>query len=148
MTKITVIKQDYLGNENWRYSGNLITRKQGEIVIEAFFDREDTLVEGIVLRRGDRFVETYYSDRWYNIYEIHDRANGNLKCWYCNICYPAVIAEARITYKDLALDLLVYPDRKQEVLDEDEFSNLPLPREVQAAARKALLELQQKFTAI
>ena len=145
MTNITVIKQDYSGNETWRYEGNLIIRQKNEIVIEAFFDREDTPVGEITLSRGDRFVETYYSDRWYNIFEIHDQASGDIKGWYCNIGYPAVITDNAIAYRDLALDLLVYPDGEQIVLDEDDFSALPISREDQSAARLALHELQQKF---
>jgi len=145
MKTITVIKQDHIGNETWRYVGNLIARQQDEIVIEAFFDRVDTQVEKIILSRGDRFIETYFSKRWYNIFEIHDQLSGNLKGWYCNISYPAVISDDSIAYRDLALDLLVYPDGEQKVLDEDEFSALHLPRKVKSAARQALLELQRRF---
>ena len=43
------------------------------------------------LRRGDRFIETYYTDRWYNIFEIHAREDDRLKGWYCNIAKPAVM---------------------------------------------------------
>jgi protein associated with RNAse G/E len=146
MKTITVIKQNYRGLESWRYKGNLISRSPGEIVIEAYFDREDTEVAGIILQRGDRFIETYSSDRWYNIFEIQEQSSGKLKLWYCNVGYPAVITEYSIAYRDLALDLLVYPDGRQVVLDEDEFDALPLPPEVQNAARQALLELQDKFS--
>ncbi len=145
MKTITVIKQDHIGNETWRYVGNLIARQQDGIVIEAFFDRVDTQVGKIILSRGDRFIETYFSNRWYNIFEIHDRGSGNLKGWYCNISYPAVFTNDSIAYRDLALDLLVYPDGEQKVLDEDEFSALHLPRKVKSAARQALLELQRRF---
>ena len=147
MNKITIIKQDYQGIETWRYNGNLISRSLKNIVIEAFFDREDTPVEGVILRRGDRFIEKYYSDRWYNIYEIQEPTSGNLKLWYCNVGYPAEITNNSIMYRDLALDLLVFPDGTQKVLDEDEFDDLPLPRDVQFAAQQALLELKKKFSA-
>jgi protein associated with RNAse G/E len=146
MKTITVIKQNYRGLESWRYKGNLISRSPEEIVIEAYFDREDTEVAGIILQRGDRFIETYSSDRWYNIFEIQEQSSGKLKLWYCNVGYPAVITEYSIAYRDLALDLLVYPDGRQVVLDEDEFDALLLPPEVQNAARQALLELQDKFS--
>jgi predicted RNA-binding protein associated with RNAse of E/G family len=145
MTNITVIKQDHTGEETWRYLGNLISRQDYEIKIEAFFDREDTQLDEIILIRGDQFLETYYSDRWYNIFEIKDKQNGKLKCWYCNIGYPAVITDDLIAYRDLALDLLVYPDGRQLVLDEDEFSALPISPEDQASAQQALKELQIMF---
>ena len=146
MDTITIVKQDYRGKETWRYEGKLISRSPNKIVIEAFFDREDTPVEGIILLRGDRFIETYYSDRWYNIYEIQEQLNGRLKLWYCNVAYPAEIKNYSISYRDLALDLLVYPDGRQTVLDEDEFEALPLPDVVKTTARKALLELKIRFS--
>lgn len=145
MPNISVIKQDYSGNETWRYEGNLLARQQNKIVIEAFFDREDTPVGEITFSHGDQFVETYYNDRWYNIFEIHDQESGDIKGWYCNIGYPAVITDNAIAYRDLALDLLVYPDGEQIVLDEDEFSALPISHKDQSAARQALRELQEKF---
>jgi protein associated with RNAse G/E len=146
METFIVIKQDYRGIESWRYTGKLITRSQKKISIEAFFDREATKVDGIILQRGDRFIETYFSDRWYNIFEIQEQSSGKLKLWYCNIGYPPVITENSITYRDLALDLLVFPDGRQKVLDEDEFNALPLSRDVKISARQALLELKDKFS--
>ena len=145
MRTITVIKQNYLGQETLRYPGKLLKLVPHEIVIEAYFDRDETMVEGIILNRGDRFIESYYDNRWYNIFEIRDRVDDHIKGWYCNICYPTAINEDSIAYRDLALDLLVYPDGNQLVLDEDEFSSLPLPPKVQTAARQALHELQLLF---
>lgn len=146
MEKFTVIKQDYRGIETWRYEGILIARSLNKILIEAFFDREDTPVDGVILQRGDRFIETYFSDRWYNIFEIHVQSSGKIKLLYCNISYPAVITENSIAYRDLALDLLVFPDGEQKVLDEDEFEALPISRKVKFSARQALLELKEKFS--
>jgi protein associated with RNAse G/E len=147
MTTITIIKQDHTGLETWRYYGNLIYRQNHEIKIEAFFDRDDTKFEGIILKRGDRFIETFFNNRWYNIFKIHDQNSGLLKCWYCNIGYPAVITDNSIAYRDLALDLLVYPDGRQKVLDQDEFSGLDLSPDDQIAARQALVDLQLLFQA-
>ena len=145
MSTITIIKQDYLGQETLRYPGQLIERLPHEIRIEAYFDRDEIIVEGIILNRGDRFIESYYDNRWYNIFEIHDRVDDHIKGWYCNICYPTIINEEFITYRDLALDLLVFPDGNQVILDEDEFSSLPLPPKEQIAVRQALVELQGLF---
>lgn len=145
MSTITIIKQDYLGQETLRYPGQLIERFPHKILIEAYFDRVETIVEGIILNRGDRFIESYYDNRWYNIFEIHAHEDDTLKGWYCNICYPSTISGEFIAYRDLALDLLVYPDGSRMVLDEDEFSSLSLPLKVRTAARQALDELQGRF---
>ena len=145
MSQITVIKQDLEGRETWRYTGKKLKQGENYIILEAGFNREDTPFHGILLKRGDRFVETFYTDRWYNIFEIHDREDEMLKGWYCNIGYPAIIDAAQVSYVDLALDLLVYPDGRQLVLDEDEFEELQLQKNTRFKARESLEELQQYF---
>ena len=142
---ITVSKLDLDGRETWRYAGKILQRGEAFVQLEALFDRDDAAFHGITLRRGDRFVEIFYSDRWYNIFEIYDRDTGSLKGWYCNVGLPAHIEDGRVSYRDLALDLLVLPDGKQVVLDEDEFAELPLDAEQRYQARKALAELQDQF---
>ena len=99
----------------------------------------------MLLGKGDRFVETYYTDRWFNIFEIHAREDDHLRGWYCNVSSPAVIVGDTIAWNDLALDLLVFPDGRQYVLDEDEFSQLELSSEQRQRALNALAELQTRF---
>lgn len=142
---ITVIKLDHEGRETWRYVGQLIERSSRSVTIEAFFDQSDIDFHGMSLRSGDRFVETYYFDRWYNIFEVHDRDNDQLKGWYCNIAYPAEIRENTISYRDLALDLLVFPDGNQIVLDMDEFNEINLNAVERCNAIEALKKLQTYF---
>ena len=50
-----------------------------------------------------------------------------------------------LSYIDLSLDLLVFPDGRQVVLDEDEFAELEIEDEVRNQARLALQELQAIF---
>ena len=145
MGKITIIKQDYLGHDVWEYSGSLVQRHKNKIVIEAYFDREETPVDKLILREGDRFVETYFLDKWFNIYEIQNQENWELMAWYCNISYPAKLFNKILTYRDLELDLLVYPDGRQKVLDITEFEALPLTNQVRVKALQALKELQEIF---
>ena len=139
--EITVIKMNLLGEETWRYQGFILEKNEKSLLIEAFFNREDLLFNGITLKENDRFLERYYQDRWYNIFEIHDRDDDCIKGWYCNVTRPAVFHSDSIAYVDLALDLLVYPDGKYLILDEDEFENLPLDSETQTRAHQALEEL-------
>jgi len=143
--KIIVIKQNLGGEETWRYDGKVIKRGHDYVILEAFFDRKDMEFHGICLCKGDRFVETYYFDRWYNVFEIFNRDDGEFKGWYCNISTPAVEKDGRITYQDLALDLLVYPDGRQLILDEDEFEALELSPQDRDRAINALAELQEYF---
>jgi len=143
MIEITVVKQNVEGQETWRYSGYLLRRDSHSVLIEAYFNRPDMLFNGMLLGEGDRFIEIYFDNRWYNIFEIHGREDGALKGWYCNVTRPAQFSDDRIDYIDLALDLLVFPDGRQLILDEAEFDELSLDDGTRQQARNALLELQR-----
>jgi uncharacterized protein len=146
MTAITVIKRNAQGQETWRYTGSLVRREGSALHIEAPFNYKETPFMDITIRPGDPFLEVYYTDRWYNIFEIHDRDDGHLKGWYCNVGKPVVEeAEGVISYIDLALDLWVAPDGTQTVLDEDEFALLDLDAETRQQALRALEELKGLF---
>jgi protein associated with RNAse G/E len=144
---ITVIKRNPYGQEVLRYTGVVLQKQPDGIILEAKFSHADVTVMHTTLSPGDRFIERYYGDRWYNIFEIHDREDDRLKGWYCNIGSPAVMESGdEISYMDLALDLWVAPDGTQTVLDEDEFAALDLDTETRSKARAALVELQNLFS--
>lgn len=143
--KIKVQKKNLAGDVVYEYEGDEISRDEQSIVLEAVFTRDDLPFMDVVFKKGDRFVEYYYSDRWYNIFEIHDRDDGNLKGWYCNIGKPAVIEDGLVSYVDLALDLWVSRNGEQTVLDEDEFEALGLDDELRSSAIQGLSELKLHF---
>lgn len=145
MKTIKVQKKNPAGEVTYQYEGDLLRRDGNSIVIEALFDRKDMPFQDVVFRTGDRFVEYYYSDRWYNIFAVHDKDNGKVKGWYCNIGMPAVIEDGVVSYIDLALDLWVSADWKQTVLDEDEFGALGLTGELHAGALSGLKDVQRLF---
>lgn len=144
---ITVFKRNLAGEVTWQYTGQLLRREPEAVLLEARFNLPDTPFMGTLLKKNDRFVETFFTGRWYNIFEIHDREDDRIKGWYCNIGYPAVLeADDRLSYVDLALDLWVAPDGKQTVLDEDEFAALDLDATTRSKAREELEELQRLFS--
>jgi hypothetical protein len=140
--EVVVLKCNLQGKEVWRYSGKVLRRSPHSLLLEASFNRDDLPFHGITFKRGDRFVEIYFCERWYNIFEIHDRDDDHLKGWYANITYPPQIKGGAVSYIDLALDLLVYPDGRQLVLDEDEFAALQIEPAVREQALEALNALQ------
>lgn len=127
------------------YEGEELSRDEHAVKLEALFTRDDMPFMDVVFKKGDRFVEYYYFDRWYNIFAIYDRDDDSLKGWYCNIGMPAVMEGDLVSYVDLALDLWVSADGKQTVLDEDEFAALNLDDELRANARAGLNELKMLF---
>jgi hypothetical protein len=143
--KIKVQKKNPAGEVTYEYDGILLSRDANSITLEALFNREDMPFMDIVLKKGDRFVEHYYTDRWYNIFAVYDRDSGKLKGWYCNVGEPAVIEDGLVSYVDLALDLWVSASGKQTVLDEDEFKKLELEEELSASVLNGLNELKLLF---
>lgn len=143
--RIQVQKKNPNGEVVYKYEGELIERDKNSVTLHALFTREDMPFMDVVLKKDDLFVEYYYNDRWYNIFEIYDRDDGTRKGWYCNIGQPAVMEGSVVSYVDLALDLWVSVNGDQTVLDEDEFEKLDLNEELRTGAIRGLEELKQLF---
>lgn len=139
---ITIHKLDHTGAEKIAYTGEVLERTETRVVVEALFARERMELGYMTLNPGDRLVEYFYSDRWYNVFAIFDVDGGAFKGWYCNITRPAQIADGHILAEDLALDFFVQPSGTEFILDEDEFTALPLTPEERTAALAALAELR------
>jgi hypothetical protein len=142
---VRIQKKNPDGVVTYEYEGRLLNRDEGSVTLEALFTREDMPFMDVVFKKGDRFVETYFTDRWYTIFAIHDRDDGRIKGWYCNIGEPAVIEDGVVSYVDLALDLWVSTNGNQTVLDEDEFEDLDLNEESRSGAIRGLEELKHLF---
>lgn len=124
------------------YEGDLLARDQSWVAVRATWSRGTVDLGLLRFAPGDVLIEHFYTDRWYNIFQLH-AADGALKGWYCNVTRPAVIAEDYVESEDLELDLLVSADRAQTRLDdEDEFLARDFDPETVALARRAVAELQ------
>ena len=139
---VTVRKLDSRGQLVFEYQATVLERRQSSIQLEAHFNIPDYVASFHTFKKGDRFIEWFYSDRWYNIFEMYDVDDGLLKGWYCNITRPAEITATSISAEDLALDLMVYPDGRMLVLDEDEFERLELDSNARGQALAALETLR------
>ncbi|MCS7351604.1 MAG: DUF402 domain-containing protein [Anaerolineae bacterium] len=129
------------------YPGRVLEASPEGIVLEAYWERPPLDLGYTVLEPADRFVEYFFRDRWFVIYEIHHHQDNRLKGWYCDIIYPPRISEGEIEIRDLALDLFVTPAGEVLVLDEEEFEALGLrERDPSAyeAARSALQDLLKR----
>ena len=140
---ITVIKQDAGGAEKIRYQGEVLKQLPTGVVVQAKWTLPTKELGYARFEPGDTFTEYYYSDRWYNIFDILD-VNGKRKGWYCNVAQPAVIFDDHIEQIDLLLDVWVNPQGKPLLLDEDEFAaSTTLGEEQRKGAREGLNALLQ-----
>ena len=123
------------------YEAALAERLPNGVRLEARWTRAALALGYTTFETADRFVEWYFADRWYNIFEVH-AGDGPIKGWYCNVAEPAVILESEVRCRDLLLDLWVGADGDTRVLDEDEFAaDANLDDATRVAARAGLDEL-------
>jgi protein associated with RNAse G/E len=144
MSNIRIYKHDHHGIEQWHYDGVVISRSDTQLEVVAYFNRPDRELGYTVFRFKDRFIEWFYTDRWYNIFEVHDVNDDRLKGWYCNITRPAHFTSDTIRGDDLALDVWVDPTGRVLVLDEDEFAGLDLDEATREGALAGLRDLQDR----
>jgi protein associated with RNAse G/E len=144
---VTVVKLNTSGEARIQYEGDIVKYLENGVVIQAYWKRATTDLGYVRFEPGDCFTEYYYSDRWYNIFDIAD-ADGQRKGWYCNIAQPASIFDERIEQVDLLLDVWVDPRGVPLVLDEDEFeADNTLNAELRKAALDGLHELLEMIAA-
>ena len=143
MTIITVHKLNLKGAIVVTYQGELAERLPDGVRLDARWTRPPLPLGYTTFETGDCFVEWYYTDRWYNLFEIHAASDDRLKGWYCNVAEPARMEGDTIACRDLFLDLWVAPDGAMRVLDEDEFAAADLDPSTRTAALAALHELQR-----
>jgi hypothetical protein len=142
MPPVTVHKLNARGETVVSYQAKLAETFADGVRLEAAWTRPPLALGYTTFETGDQFVEWFFTDRWYNIFEIH-AGDGTLKGWYCNITEPATLGVDSIAARDLILDLWVAPDGRQQVLDEDEFAaDSSLDPEIRHAAQRALAELR------
>ncbi len=122
----TVHKLDHGGREVLSYPAVPVFRTPSAVLVKALWGRSPLDTGYVVLEPGDQWLEAFYADRWYNVFEIRS-ADGRLKGRYCNITRPAQISADAVCAEDLALDVWITPDGEARVLDEEEFARAPLP---------------------
>ncbi len=129
------------GSLAWSYSGRLVEEGPTHLCLSAIFGIDDRDDGYFVWQRGDRFLEWYYRDRWYNVFQIFDRESGALRGWYCNVTRPAVWTADDVIWEDLALDVFIAPDGTALVLDRAEFEALALDPAERDQAEAAVADI-------
>lgn len=95
-------------------------------------------VAGLELPDGTITVAYYWTDRPYNVYHWLS-PGGETLAWYFNVSGPARIADARVEWEDLEVDVLVTADLQVQILDEDR-----LPATLAAPQRAAISVAQAR----
>jgi len=141
---ITVRKHTWEGLFRYAWQGEVLARDGDLLLIQATWNGPgEPHVGEIRFVAGDRFLEYYYLQHPYAIWEVRT-ATDVRKGWYCNINSLPAIDEDTLRFDDLLLDVIGYPDGRYTVLDRDEFEAARvagLPEDRAALAESALAEV-------
>jgi hypothetical protein len=125
------------------YQGVVLLRTRTHMLVLAIWERAPLDVGYVQFAPGDQFYEHFYTNRWYNIFEIY-RADGTLRGWYCNLTRPACFSDNAIESEDLEIDLFVSADRRTLlVLDEEEYAARGLETSEPDTHRAAMAALDE-----
>ncbi|MCP4335544.1 MAG: DUF402 domain-containing protein [Gammaproteobacteria bacterium] len=116
-TRITEVKTTLAG-ERKLFDCELLMLTAGEAVV-IYRMSQDIMLEDVLLSRGGRSLGYFWEDRAYNVYHWVDD-NLQTLALYFNICDNTRISPAQIAWRDLTVDILITPDLRCRVLDEDE----------------------------
>jgi protein associated with RNAse G/E len=136
------------GALDYAWDGAVLRCDEAGIVLRAEFNVDIVERDFATFRRGDIFVEFYFWDRWFNVFQI-SAADGTLKGWYANVGQPAELNARKcdLHYVDLALDVWIQPNGEFVVLDQDEFDDLlDQHRELAESAERGRRMLMQLVT--
>lgn len=142
--QITINSKKYDGSIRRSWQGGIVSQSADLIVVVGRFDANVEHNDLGLIRRGTVSFEHFWTSRWYNIFRFHE-PDGSLRNYYCNVSMPPTQDGDVLDYVDLDIDVVVWPDRRVEVLDRDDFERNALrfnyPQDVIDSAEQSLVEL-------
>jgi hypothetical protein len=109
--------------ERFSYPVDVLRWRPCHVIVSGVFGPE-VAGRSPIFRPGDVTAEFFWRDRWWNVIAGYDAGTGDLRGYYCNVAKTPrwhVEPAPMIAYTDLDLDLVVFPDGRIELHDEDEF---------------------------
>jgi len=107
-------KLDQSIRKSWKC--RLVERNDLLLVFVGEFDQAVTHPDLGLIKRGTVSHEYFWLDRWYNVFRFHE-PDGELRNYYCNIAMPPIFDNGIVDYVDLDIDIVVWKDRRCEILD-------------------------------
>lgn len=148
--QITVNSRKYDGRIRRTWTGGLISESDSHLVLVGTFDRDVQHTDLGLIRNGTVSFEHFWLKRWYNVFRFHE-PDGTLKSYYCNIAMPPDFDGQVLDYVDLDIDVVVWPDKRYEILDLDDFerntAKFGYPDDVRDRALTAVEELKAVIAA-
>ena len=116
MSRPRLFRRRFIPDENIELKDDMILALEPNLIITSW---------NVLKPRRDisRGVSAYFIDKGIKVSKVFDNA-GQMVYWYCDIIETHYDEKENIyTFKDLLIDVIVYPDGQVEVLDMDEFAD-------------------------
>lgn len=118
---VSIVKLRPDGTEGTRYPGTVLPGQPGWLVAHAVWGRDRLELGYLTFDPDDQFVEYFALHAPYNAFALYSHRR-ELKGWYCNVTYPTRVTSHEVAWHDLFVDVIVYPDGRLLILDEDELA--------------------------
>jgi uncharacterized protein len=145
--KIEVIinSRKFDGSISKSWAGELIEENSSLLLYRGVFDR-DVIHEHLgLIECGTISYEYFWLDRWYNIFRFH-KADGTFRNFYCNIAMPPTVNEDLIDFVDLDIDMIVDPNGRFVIHDEDEYERNAEKYDYPASVRNGVSAAVEELT--
>jgi predicted RNA-binding protein associated with RNAse of E/G family len=116
-TRIVEIKTTLAG-ERKEFDCELLKFTRGEVVV-IYRMPGDVQLEDLLLPKDTISIGYFWDDRAYNAYHWIGEQSQSLALYF-NICDNTRISRQQVAWRDLSVDVLITPDLRCRVLDEDE----------------------------
>jgi uncharacterized protein len=138
---LTIQAKKYDGRVRKTWHGGVVSESTDLLILVAKFEEDVHHNDLGHIRAGTVSFEYFKLDKWYNMFRFH-HPTGELLAYYINISMPPILEGNTLSYVDLDIDVVVWPNKLVEVLDRDDFEKNQLkygyPEHVVAGAEDAL----------
>lgn len=117
LARITEVKTTLAG-ERKTFACELLCQQETAAVV-MYRMPSDLQLEDLLLPEGSLSLGYFWEERAYNAYHWVDDKRQTLALYF-NICDNTRISAEQVAWRDLAVDILITPDLRCRVLDEDE----------------------------
>jgi predicted RNA-binding protein associated with RNAse of E/G family len=101
------------------FACHILLLEPGDRAVIRYDFARDWSVHGIQLPKGGFTAGHFWVDRPYNVYHWLDQAGRTLG-FYFNVGHTDLVSETTVAWRDLIVDVIVAPDGRIDILDEDE----------------------------
>ena len=146
--KVTVNSRKYDGTITRSWAADLANVRPHFLQLVGKFESDVEHSALGLIQEGTVSHEYFWTDRWYNIFRFHE-PTGGFRNYYLNLTMPPTYSKGILDYVDLDIDILVWPDGRYDVLDQEDFErNAKLYGYPDELKQKVELELETLLTMV